>query len=270
MSYNTKIMKTTMITGPTAGIGKSLAYQLAERGENLLLVARREDRLKSISIDIETKFNVKVKFIVADLTLPEAPKQIYAFCKDEGLDISTLVLNAGYQINTRLDEASLEEEEACLRVLGLSVIMQTKIHLKDLVKRGGGNIMVVSSIAAFAPTSNEFAVLYGPVKTFMNRFVEAINSAYNKDNIYATSVCPGFTITEFHEMSGTQDRMDKVPAFMKMSADDVAKEGIIGMDKKKEIVITGALNRFLMNLLRFFPRPLIKIIGNALAGGRYK
>ena len=92
MSYNTKIMKTTMITGPTAGIGKSLAYQLAERGENLLLVARREDRLKSISIDIETKFNVKVKFIVADLTLPEAPKQIYAFCKDEGLDISTLVL----------------------------------------------------------------------------------------------------------------------------------------------------------------------------------
>ena len=71
-------------------------------------------------------------------------------------------------------------------------------------------------------------------------------------------------------MSGTQDRMDKVPSFMKMSADDVAKEGIIGMDKKKEIVITGALNRFLMNLLRFFPRPLIKIIGNSLAGGRYK
>ena len=186
------------------------------------------------------------------------------------MDISTLVLNAGYQINTRLDEASLEEEEACLRVLGLSVIMQTKIHLKDLVKRGGGNIMVVSSIAAFAPTSNEFAVLYGPVKTFMNRFVEAINSAYNKDNIYATSVCPGFTITEFHEMSGTQDRMDKVPSFMKMSADDVATEGIIGMDTKKEIVITGAVNRFLMILIHFFPRPLIKIIGNALAGGRYK
>ncbi len=263
-------MKTTMITGPTAGIGKSLAYQLAERGENLLLVARREDRLKSISIDLETKFDVKVNYVAADLTSPNAPRDIYEYCVQNNLDVSTLILNAGYQINTRLDEASLEEEEACLRVLGLSVIMQTKLHLKDLVKRGGGKIMVVSSIAAFAPTSNEFAVLYGPVKTFMNRFVEAINSAYNKNNIFATSVCPGFTITEFHEMSGTQDRMDKVPSFMKMSADDVAKEGIIGMDKKKEIVITGALNRFLMNLLRFFPRPLIKIIGNSLAGGRYK
>ena len=270
LSYNVEVMKTTMITGPTAGIGKSLAYQLAERGENLLLVARRENRLQSISLDIQTKFNVQVNYIVADLTSKDAPNEIYKYCKNKGLDISTLILNAGYQINTRLDEASLDEEEACLRVLGLSVIMQTKLHLKDLVKRGGGNIMVVSSIAAFAPTSNEFAVLYGPVKTFMNRFVEAINSAYNKDNIYATSVCPGFTNTEFHEMSGTQDRMDKVPSFMKMSSDAVAKEGIIGMDKRKEIVITGGLNRFLMNLLRFFPRPLIKMIGNALAGGRYK
>ena len=71
----------------------------------------------------------------------------------------------------------------------------------------------------------------------MNRFVEALNGAYNKSNIYATSLCPGFTVTEFHEKSGVQDRMDKVPKYMKMSADDVAKEGINGMLKKKEIII---------------------------------
>ena len=71
-------------------------------------------------------------------------------------------------------------------------------------------------------------------------------------------------------MSGTQERMDKVPSFMKMTADDVAKEGIAGMDKNKEIVITGGLNRFLVNTLKFFPRWLITLIGNALAGGRYK
>ena len=102
-------MKTTMITGPTAGIGKSLAYQLAERGENLLLVARREDRLKSISIDLETKFDVKVNYIAADLTLPNAPHDIYEYCDQNNLDVSTLILNAGYQINTRVDESSLEE-----------------------------------------------------------------------------------------------------------------------------------------------------------------
>ena len=183
--------------------------------------------------------------------------------------INILVNNAGFALPNAFHKNSMEDEEKCLRVLGTSVIALTKKYLNDMISNGGGKIMIVSSVAAFAPASS-LQSLYGPVKTFMNRFVEAINSAYNKDNIYATSVCPGFTTTEFHEMSGTQDRMDKVPSFMKMSADDVAREGIIGMDKKKEIVITGALNRFLMNLLRFFPRPLIKIIGNALAGGRYK
>ena len=89
--------------------------------------------------------------------------------------------------------------------------------------------MVVSSVAAFAPPSGEFAVLYGPVKTFMNRFVDSINSSQAKHNIFASALCPGFTITEFHQQSGTQDRMDKVPAFMKMSAKDVAEAGVNGI-----------------------------------------
>ena len=158
-------MKTTLITGATAGIGKSIAYQLAEDGNNLLIIARREQRLIEIAQDIKNKFNVSVHYFVADLTTREAPKDVYDFAKAHNLDIDTLVLNAGYQINTRLEEASLEEEEKCLRVLGLSVIMQTKLFLKDLIQRGGGKIMVVSSISAFAPPSTEFAVLYGPVKT---------------------------------------------------------------------------------------------------------
>ena len=263
-------METALITGATAGIGKSIAYQLAAKGYDLYLVARREKRLIEISEDLQSKFNIKVSYLVADLTNKEAPQNIYNYGKGLDLDISILVLNAGYQINTRLEDASLDEEEKCLRVLGLSVIMQTKTYLKDLMARGGGHVMVVSSISAFAPPSTEFAVLYGPVKTFMNRFVESINGSYNKSNIYATSVCPGFTITEFHSKSGTQDRMDKVPSYMKMSADDVASEGISGMFKKKEIVITGRLNRVLIGILKFFPRSLIKIIANALAGGRYK
>ena len=130
--------------------------------------------------------------------------------------------------------------------------------------------MVVSSMAGFSPPSTEFAILYGPVKTFMNRFVEALNGAYNKNNIYSTALCPGFTVTEFHTMSGTQDRMDKVPSFMKLSADQVAQEGIDGMFKNKEIVIPGNLNRFLISVLRFFPTRAIKWIGNKIAGGRYK
>lgn len=263
-------MSTALITGPTAGIGKSIAYQLAEKGYDLFLVARREDRLQDLKSDIENKFQVRVHYLKSDLASPDAPQEIYDYGKTMNLDISTLILNAGYQINTKLEEATLQEEEDCLRVLGLSVIMQSKLYIKDLMSRGGGHIMVVSSMAGFSPPSTEFAILYGPVKTFMNRFVEALNGAYNKNNIYSTALCPGFTVTEFHTMSGTQDRMDKVPSFMKLSADQVAQEGIDGMFKNKEIVIPGNLNRFLISVLRFFPTGAIKWIGNKIAGGRYK
>ena len=263
-------MSTALITGPTAGIGKSIAYQLAEKGYDLFLVARREDRLQDLKSDIENKFQVRVHYLKSDLASPDAPQEIYDYGKSMNLDISTLILNAGYQINTKLEEATLQEEEDCLRVLGLSVIMQSKLYIKDLMSRGGGHIMVVSSMAGFSPPSTEFAILYGPVKTFMNRFVEALNGAYNKNNIYSTALCPGFTVTEFHTMSGTQDRMDKVPSFMKLSADQVAQEGIDGMFKNKEIVIPGILNRFLISVLRFFPTGAIKWIGNKIAGGRYK
>ena len=263
-------MSTALITGPTAGIGKSIAYQLAEKGYDLFLVTRREDRLQDLKSDIENKFQVRVHYLKSDLASPDAPQEIYDYGKSMNLDISTLILNAGYQINTKLEEATLQEEEDCLRVLGLSVIMQSKLYIKDLMSRGGGHIMVVSSMAGFSPPSTEFAILYGPVKTFMNRFVEALNGAYNKNNIYSTALCPGFTVTEFHTMSGTQDRMDKVPSFMKLSADQVAKEGIDGMFKNKEIVIPGNLNRFLISVLRFFPTGAIKWIGNKIAGGRYK
>ena len=263
-------MSTALITGPTAGIGKSIAYQLAEKGYDLFLVARREDRLQDLKSDIENKFEVRVHYLKSDLASPDAPQEIYDYGKSMNLDISTLILNAGYQINTKLEEATLQEEEDCLRVLGLSVIMQSKLYIKDLMSRGGGHIMVVSSMAGFSPPSTEFAILYGPVKTFMNRFVEALNGAYNKNNIYSTALCPGFTVTEFHTMSGTQDRMDKVPSFMKLSADQVAQEGIDGMFKNKEIVIPGNLNRFLISVLRFFPTGAIKWIGNKIAGGRYK
>ena len=263
-------MSTALITGPTAGIGKSIAYQLAEKGYDLFLVARREDRLQDLKSDIENKFQVRVHYLKSDLASPDAPQEIYDYGRSMNLDISTLILNAGYQINTKLEEATLQEEEDCLRVLGLSVIMQSKLYIKDLMSRGGGHIMVVSSMAGFSPPSTEFAILYGPVKTFMNRFVEALNGAYNKNNIYSTALCPGFTVTEFHTMSGTQDRMDKVPSFMKLSADQVAQEGINGMFKNKEIVIPGNLNRFLISVLRFFPTGAIKWIGNKIAGGRYK
>ena len=127
-------MSTVLITGPTAGIGKAIAFQMAEKGYDILLVARRERRLKEISSKLQQKFNVEVNYFVADLKDKTTPQKIYDHCKLSNLDISILILNAGYQINTRLEDASLDDEEDCLRVLGISVIMLTKLFLNDLKK----------------------------------------------------------------------------------------------------------------------------------------
>ena len=263
-------MSYAIITGPTSGIGKAIAYQLAEKGYNLFLVARREERLIEISNELQEKFNIDVHYLMEDLTDRNAPERIRDYVEFGSLDVEILILNAGYQHHRKFEDVSLRDEEDCLRVLGLSVIMLSKLFIKRLIHRGGGKIMVVSSVAGFAPPSGEFATLYGPVKTFMNRFVEALNVAYNKHNIYATALCPGFTITEFHSVSGTQERMDKVPKFMKYSAEHVAKEGIDGMFKNKEIVISGGIYRFLVSALRYLPKSFIRFIGNKIAGGRYE
>ena len=128
-------MSVVLVTGPTAGIGKSLAYKFAERGYDLFLVARRLDRLKEIALDIEKKFNVNVEVLQSDLKNKNSPKEIYDYSRKTKLDVEILVLNAGYQHNKTLHEVSLDDEEDCLRVLGLSVIMQTKLYLKDFIKK---------------------------------------------------------------------------------------------------------------------------------------
>ena len=107
---------------------------MAEKGYDLLLIARRENRLQEISLSLQEKYNVKVNYFVADLKDKNTPQKIYDHAKSLNLDIEILMLNAGYQINTKLEDASLEDEEDCLRVLGISVIMLTKLFLSDLKK----------------------------------------------------------------------------------------------------------------------------------------
>ena len=133
-----------------------------------------------------------------------------------------MVNNAGYSINKKFHETDEDEEEKFLRVLGIAVVALTKKFIPSMIEHKYGKIMMVSSLASFAPPSSGWGALYGPVKTFVNRFGDAININYRSQGISATNVCPGFTVTEFHTASGMQDAMDKVPAFMKKDSETVA------------------------------------------------
>ena len=161
----------------------------------------------------------------------------------------------------------MEDEEKCLRVLGTSVIALTKKYINDMISNGGGKIMIVSSVAAFAPASS-LQSLYGPVKTFMNRFSESL-SFYNKYGITSTAVCPGYTVTNFHTASGVQAEMDSVPRFLKKSAKRIAEEGVDAMLKGKKISVPTKTWKVIVFLLKIIPHSIFRLLSGLLAPGRY-
>ena len=260
--------KYTLITGASSGIGLEIAACMADKGHNLILTARRENILMEASKDISEKYKVKVDYIAADLSDIDAPERIFNYCEENDYEVDVLVNNAGYGIPTSFHETSMEEEEKFIRVLGISVIAMTKIFLSGMVERGYGRIMIVSSVAAFSPPSS-IQPLYGPIKTFMNRFSDGINLNYNHKGITSTAVCPGFTVTGFHTASGVQDEMDRVPSFMKLSATRVASEGVEATLSGKPLCIPSKTYKTLVFILKYVPESILTLLGKGLAPGRY-
>ena len=211
---------------------------------------------------------INVEVCPADLADPQAPTNIYDYCKSRNLNVDILINNAGYALPRQFHKTPMQDEEDCLRVLGISVIALTKVFLSDMLEQGHGKIMIVSSVAAFAPPST-IQVLYGPVKTFMNRFSDSININYSQDGITSTALCPGFTVTEFHTSSGVQEEMDRVPSFMKFPAQRIAKEGVDAMFAGKGVCVPTKTYKFLVFLLKILPSSSLSLIGRKLAPGRY-
>ena len=262
--------KYALVTGATAGIGLDIAKELASQGKNIILTARRGDRLREISILLKDEFKVECDYVVADLAQFSAPDKIYNFCLENNYIVEILVNNAGYSINKKFHETSEDEEEKFLRVLGIAVIALTKKFIPSMLEHKHGKIMMVSSLASFAPPSSGWGALYGPVKTFVNRFGDAININYHSQGITATNVCPGFTVTEFHTASGMQDAMDKVPAFMKKDSKTVAIGAVQALMKGRSVWVPGILNKLLAFLCNILPTSIVIKMSSSLAGGRYE
>jgi short-subunit dehydrogenase len=256
-----------LVTGSTSGIGLEISKDLAKRGFNLILIARTRDKLVRVSRELTNEYNINCDFFASDLTLINSPNEIYEYTSQKKYKVDILVNNAGYALPNAFHENSMEDEEKCLRVLGTSVIALTKKYINDMIKNSGGKIMIVSSVAAFAPASS-LQSLYGPVKTFMNRFSESL-SFYNKYGITSTAVCPGYTVTNFHTASGVQAEMDSVPGFLKKSAKRIAEEGVEAMLKGKKISVPTKTWKVIVFLLKIIPHDVIRLVSGFLAPGRY-
>ena len=260
--------KTALITGASSGIGFEIAKCLAKKGFDLVITARNKKKLENAAEMLSHELEASVEVVVADLHDPFAPEAIYNYCQKKERKINLLVNNAGYAIPTPFDQTSMEEEEKFIRVLALSVIALTKLFIRDMIKARKGKIMMISSVAAYAPPST-IQTLYGPVKTFVNRFSEGININYNNIGITSTAVCPGYTVTNFHKASGVQEEMDRVPSFMKKTPHSVAIEAVNATLKGKKVCIPSKTFKLIVFLLKIVPHSLFPFFSKRLAPGRY-
>lgn len=265
-------MKTTntfaLVTGASSGIGLEIARSLARRGYNIVLTARSNDKLKALAKEISNNFKVKTSVFPCDLSDKIAPNEIFNFCKLKNYNVTVLVNNAGFANPDKFHRTSMEDEERFIRVLGTSVIALTKLFLNEMLDKKHGRIMIVSSVAAYAPPS-EIQSLYGPIKTFMNRFSESLNRSYNYKGITSTAVCPGYTITNFHTASGVQDEMDRVPKFLKKNAKTVAEQAVDATLKGKKVCIPTFTWKIVVFLIKILPNFIFSIASKAMAPGRY-
>lgn len=249
-----------LITGASSGIGWEFAKLFAADGSDLVLVARREERLRALADELKDEFGVDVFVLPKDLSDPEAPKEIYEHLKREGIDVDVVVNNAGFGARgpfVSLD-AGMQVDMVQVNVVALTHL--TRLFLPGIIERGRGGILNVGSLAGFQPGPN-LAVYYAS-KAFVLSFTEALSEEVKNPNIKISCLTPGPVRTEFGEKSELDDSL-----LFKMSLMDVGpvvREGYEGFRRGKVIVLPGIKQKLIPVLLRFMPRFLVRKIVKSL------
>jgi short-subunit dehydrogenase len=243
-----------LVTGASAGIGLAFAQLLADRQHDLVLAARRLDRLEDAAARLRQR-GVRAEAIVADLSRPEGADRLVRETLDRVGQVDVLVNNAGYGLAKRFGQLSWEEHRAFLEVLLVSTVELTHRLLPDMRARRFGRIINVASLAAFAPEPS--GSLYTPTKRFMVSFTRALAGELAGSGVTATAVCPGFTYSEFHDVMGNRAHMNTLPKWLWMDAASVARSGLDAAAIGKVVDIPGAVNKLIAFLCAVIPSPLL-------------
>jgi short-subunit dehydrogenase len=260
--------RTALITGASAGIGESFAEVFAANGFDLVLTARREDRLRAVSVRLEQRYRVRVHVMVSDHSLRETPTRLCAEIATRGLTIDAMVNNAGYAVPGSLVSSPWERHEAMLQVMVTGLAELTYRLLPGMIEQGYGRIINVASLAGLVPAPAGHT-LYAASKAFVIKFSEALSHEVTRHGVHVTAVCPGFTLSEFHDVTGTRHKVSKMPAWMWMDSRTVAKQGFDAVMAGIPIYVNGSVNRTIMRLVRYLPQSLIAAVVRRL-GPEYR
>ncbi len=249
-----------LITGASSGIGWELAKLFAGDKSDLVLVARRKERLDALAEELKDEFGVDVYVLPKDLSDPEAPKEIFEELKAAGIDVDVVVNNAGFGLRGPFANIDMDGQIDMVQVNVVALTHLTRLFLPGIIERGRGGILNVGSLAGFQPGPN-LAVYYA-TKAYVLSLTEAISEEITNPNINISCLAPGPVKTEFGEKSALDDSL-----LFKMSLMDVGpvvREGYEGFRQGKVIVLPGIKQKLIPLFLRFTPRFLVRKIVKSL------
>jgi short-subunit dehydrogenase len=256
---------TVVITGASSGIGADMARQLAERGYNVTLVARRRERLEELADELREAHDIHVDIETCDLGDAAKRKRLVDKLRSGEREVVGLCNNAGFGNLGNFLDNELDSETDVVRVNVEALHELTGAFLPRMVEQGAGAVLNVASTAAFQPLPG-FAT-YAASKAFVHSFSEAVHSEISGTGVSVTSLCPGFTKTEFEQAAGAEDAAAKLPGFTWMESEDVARQAVEGMLAGKRTVVPGAINKAVSTSGRFIPRtvllPLVKTVAKS-------
>ncbi len=245
-----KTKEWALLTGASSGFGVDYAHILGERGVNLVLTARREDRLIELQNEVSSKYGIDVKVIPADLSKEEDVKKLFDQTEGEGIEINYLINNAGFGVYGDFLETSWENTQKMLMVDIMALTQLTKLFGDAMKKRKSGNILLVGSIGAYQPCPTYAA--YGAAKAFVMNFGEALNSELRGSGVKVAVLNPGVTATEFLRVAG--QRPTAYQRLAMMESRPVAEVGVKAMLNGTPSIVPGFFNKIMIWSSKLLPR----------------
>jgi len=250
-----------VVTGASSGIGEAFARALAQRGSDLLLVARRRPPLERLAAELARAHGIRAEALPADLTRAAPLRALEARLEREPR-LELLVNDAGRGEFARLWESPREALDAALRLNALALLRLAHAALRPMLRRRRGAIVNVSSTAAFIPCAN-YAV-YGATKAFVNSLTEALHEELRGTGVRVQALCPGLTHSAIFDAAGAD--VSSIPAFLWMTPEAVVEASLAALDRDEVICVPGLGNRTLASLVRLLPHAATGRVAGALSG----
>jgi short-subunit dehydrogenase/ubiquinone/menaquinone biosynthesis C-methylase UbiE/uncharacterized protein YbaR (Trm112 family) len=262
--------RTAMVTGASAGIGRVYAEQLAGLGYDMVLVARRTERLETAAAELQARYGIHAETLRADLSTETGIARVEQ--RLAAADIDFLVNNAGYDVFGDFAQIPIEKVLGLIQCLELATVRLTRAALPGMLKRRRGAVINVSSIGAFGPKRKD--TIYVASKTFVNRFAESLALELKGSGVRVQALCPGFTLTEFHDAPeyAPYHIKERIPAWMWMKPEQVVAESLQALAEDRVIYVPGKINQLAVlgaktGLSKFFLRILASFFPKAQTDG---